>query len=33
VAEALASAPTPRPDDVPRLDASDAIANWLVRHG
>lgn len=33
VAEALASAPPPRPDDVPRLDASDAIANWLVRHG
>jgi sucrose-phosphate synthase len=33
VAEALASSAPPRPGDVPPLDASDAIANWLARHG
>lgn len=33
VAQALAAAAPERPGGVPSLDASDAIRNWLVRHG
>jgi hypothetical protein len=33
IAEALAAGSRSRPADVPALDAGDAIANWLDRHG